>query len=74
MRIISVYLLKEILFMENQLTRPEKVRFDEKTPILASKKDKEIFFDALMNPPGPNKNYAMRQNVINYSCKRINER
>jgi uncharacterized protein (DUF1778 family) len=41
--------------MENQSALTEKVRFDEKTPILASEKDREIFFDALMNPQGPNK-------------------
>jgi uncharacterized protein (DUF1778 family) len=85
---------QEIFFMANQLTLPEKARFDAKIPkaqkqlfeyaaslggfrtltdfiinavqekantiiqehntILASEKDCEIFFDAIMNPPGPN--------------------
>jgi uncharacterized protein (DUF1778 family) len=93
---IFPYIRKGNIFMANQLTLPEKARFDAKIPkaqkevfeyaarlggfrtltdfiinavqekanaiiqehdiILASEKDREIFFNTLANPPGPNEN------------------
>jgi len=43
--------------MENQFKPSEKANtiIQEHNTILASEKDREILFDALMNPPGPNK-------------------
>jgi len=42
--------------MKHQLTLSKKSNFSirEHDTILASEKDREIFFDALMNPLGPN--------------------
>jgi len=43
--------------MENQFKPSEKANtiIQEHNTILASEKDREILFDALLNPAGPNK-------------------
>ena len=41
-------------FMLNSANELAKNIFEEHNKILASKRDQEIFFDALINPPKPN--------------------
>ncbi len=59
--IISMY-LKGNVFMEKQLTLSKKAAQEmanaiikEYNTILASERDHEILFDAIVTPPGPNK-------------------
>ncbi len=40
--------------MEDVLSEKANTIIQEHNTILASEKDREIFFDAIMNPPGPN--------------------
>jgi uncharacterized protein (DUF1778 family) len=42
-------------FIINAVQEKANTIIKEHNTILASEKDREIFFDALMNPPGPNK-------------------
>ena len=42
-------------FVINAVQEKANIIIKEHNTILASEKDREIFFDALMNPPGPNK-------------------
>jgi uncharacterized protein (DUF1778 family) len=42
-------------FIINAVQEKANTIIEEHNTILASEKDREIFFDALMNPPGPNK-------------------
>ncbi len=46
-----LFLSTSIILMERQLTNPGK----EQRTIFVSEKDREKFFDAIMNPAGPNK-------------------
>jgi uncharacterized protein (DUF1778 family) len=41
-------------FIINAVQEKANVIIQQHNTILASEKDREIFFDALMNPPGPN--------------------
>ena len=41
-------------FIINAVQEKANAIINEHNTIIASEKDKEIFFDALMNPPGPN--------------------
>src|SRR5882757_2732608 len=41
-------------FIINAVQEKANTIIQEYNTILASEKDREIFFDALMNPPGPN--------------------
>jgi uncharacterized protein (DUF1778 family) len=41
-------------FIMNAVQEKANAIIHEHNTILASEKDREIFFDALMNPPGPN--------------------
>ncbi|WP_259069005.1 DUF1778 domain-containing protein [Mucilaginibacter sp. X4EP1] len=41
-------------FIMNAVQEKANAIIEEHNTILASEKDREIFFDALMNPPGPN--------------------
>jgi uncharacterized protein (DUF1778 family) len=41
-------------FIINAVQEKATVIIQQHNTILASEKDREIFFDALMNPPGPN--------------------
>ena len=41
-------------FIINTVQEKANIIIEEHNTILASEQDREIFFDALMNPPGPN--------------------
>jgi len=41
-------------FIINAVQEKANAIINEHNSIIASEKDREIFFDALMNPPGPN--------------------
>jgi uncharacterized protein (DUF1778 family) len=41
-------------FIMNAVQEKANAIIEEHNTILASEKDREIFFEALMNPPGPN--------------------
>jgi len=64
--IISLSLPLEVFAMGNQQSNSGKTTAAvlQHNSILASEKDCEVFFDALMNPPGPNQ--KLRDAVEHY--------